>query len=232
MRKEQAERLLALVKRNYDEIAAGFDATRKKEIWPEMKSFASRIEDGARILDAGCGNGRLLEALKGKAVSYLGIDNSHGLIKAAHDNYPSYEFREADILNMENVPEKGFDHIFSLAVLQHIPGQELQIGFLKNLAAKLKPGGDMVISVWNMARQPKYRRMIWVNRLKKIFGRYGLGVRDLIFPWKDSSGKAVSDRYYHAFTARELGRLCAAAGLEIAEMREDRHNIWVRLEQR
>lgn len=229
MKKEQAERLLELVKCNYDEIAAGFDMTRKKEIWPEMRGFASEVKDGESILDAGCGNGRLLEALDGKNVSYLGIDNSRELIKAAKENYPSHEFREADILDMESVPEKGFDYIFSLAVLQHIPGQELQIRFLKSLASKLKDGGSMVISVWNMRRQPKYRRMIWKNRLKKLFGQYELGSRDLVFPWKNSSGKAVSDRYYHAFTVRELEGLCAAASLEIVGMRADRHNIWLKL---
>ncbi len=228
MDKEQAENLLSLVKRNYNEIAASFDATRKKEIWPIMREFAADVKDGDSVLDAGCGNGRLLEALKGKKIGYLGIDNSAELIKSAEQNYPSYEFREADILNLDNVPEKDFDHIFCLAVWQHIPSQELRVRFLKNLAAKLKPAGRLIISTWNLGRIPKYRRMMLKNYWLKLIGRYQSEARDLVFSWKDSSGRSISDRYYHAFTVSEIKRLSAAAGLRIKELRWDKYNIWVR----
>ncbi|MFA6194967.1 MAG: class I SAM-dependent methyltransferase [Patescibacteria group bacterium] len=228
MNKDQAENILNLVKRNYNEIAASFDATRKKEIWPIMREFAADVKNGDHVLDAGCGNGRLLEALKDKKIKYLGIDNSAELIKSAQQNYPSYEFREVDILDLNDLPENDFDHIFCLAVLQHIPSQELRVKFLKNLAAKLKPAGRLVISTWNLGRLPKYRRLILKNYWLKLTGRYQLEARDLIFPWKDSSGQNVSDRYYHAFTVSEIKRLSTAAGLQIKELRRDKYNIWVR----
>lgn len=226
MKQGQADKILNLVKRNYNEIAASFDATRKKEIWPQIREFAAAVMDGDKVLDAGCGNGRLLEAFKDKKIRYLGIDNSAELIKMAKNNYPEREFREADILNLNNVPEKDFDHIFCLAVLQHIPTDELRISFLKNLAAKLKPSGRLIVSVWNMGRIPKYRNMILKNHLLRIIGLYRLEARDLIFPWKDSSGQAVSNRYYHAFTVEGIKDLSREAGLKLKEIREDGHNIW------
>lgn len=228
MKPEQAEKLLNLVKRNYQEIAASFDATRKKEIWPKIREFADAVKDGDCVLDAGCGNGRLLEALKDKKIKYLGLDNSAELIKAARQNYPLHEFREADILDLKNVLEKDFDHIFCLAVWQHIPSQELRVKFLKNLAAKIKPSGRIIISAWNLGRLPKYRKMILKNYWRKFTGRHKLEARDLIFPWKDSSGQSVSERYYHAFTLKEIKCLSAIAGLKIIEINQDRHNIWVR----
>lgn len=229
MNKIQADKILDLVKRNYNEIAAAFDATRKKELWPMIREYAAGVKDGDKVLDAGCGNGRLLEALKDKKIEYLGIDNSSELIKAAQANYSDYEFRVADILSLDNVPESGFDHIFCLAVLQHIPTPELRTRFLKNLAAKLKPGGQLIISTWNLGRLPKYRRLILKNRLLKAIGLYPYEARDLFFSWKDSSGQAVSDRYYHAFTIQEIKELGREAGLAIKEIREDKHNIWVRV---
>lgn len=228
MKSEQAEKILNLVKRNYREIAGDFDATRKKEIWPRIRELADAVLDGDCVLDAGCGNGRLLEALKNKKIKYLGLDSSAELIKAARRNYPLHEFREADILDLKNVPEKDFDHIFCLAVWQHIPSQELRVKFLKNLATKLKPSGRLIISVWNLGRLPKYRKMILKNYWRKFTRQHKLEARDLIFPWKDSSGQAVSERYYHAFTLSEIKRLSAIAGLEIVEINQDRHNIWVR----
>jgi len=227
MKPELAEKILKLVKRNYQAIAADFDATRKKEIWPVIREFAAGVKDGASVLDAGCGNGRLLEALKNKPIRYLGLDNSSELIKTARQNYPANEFREADILDLTDVSAKDFDYIFCLAVWQHIPGEELRVKFLKNLAAKLKPSGRLILSVWNLRRLPKYRKMIRKNYWRKFIGRNPLGVNDLIFPWKDSSGRIVSERYYHAFTSREIKRLSASAGLKIKEIRRDRHNFWI-----
>ena len=228
MKSEQAEKILNLVKRNYQEIAGNFDATRKKEIWPPIREFAAVVKDGDYVLDAGCGNGRLLEALKNKKIKYLGLDNSAELIKVAQLNYPLNKFREANILNLNNVPEKDFDHIFCLAVWSHIPSPELRVLFLKNLAAKLKPSGRLIISVWNLGQLPKYRRLILSNYWQKFIGRHELGVRDLIFPWKDSSGQVVSERYYHVFTLREIKRLSIAAGLKIIDIKRDKYNIWVR----
>jgi tRNA (uracil-5-)-methyltransferase TRM9 len=230
MDKKQADIILDLVKRNYNEIAAAFDATRKKEIWPIIREFTARVQDSDKALDAGCGNGRLLEALKDKKIDYLGIDNSAELIKAARINYPGHEFREADILDLNNVPENDFVYIFCLAVMQHIPSRELRVKFLQNLAARLKPAGNLIISVWNLRQIPKYRRMIRHNYWRRLFGGYKLEACDLIFPWKDSTGKIISDRYYHAFTARELRRLGAAAGLKISEIRSDKYNIWARFQ--
>ena len=229
MNKEQASQILSLVKRNYNEIAASFDSTRKKEIWPQIRKFAAEVKDGDGVLDAGCGNGRMLEALKNKHVKYLGLDNSSELIKAARLNYPQYEFRVADILDMNDVKEKDFDYIFCLAVLQHIPSRDLRITFLKNLSLKLKPSGRLIISSWNLGRIPKYRRMIIANYWRKLLGRHSLEARDLIFPWKDSSGKPVSDRYYHAFKLSELKSLCLAAGLKIERADNDKHNFWLAL---
>ncbi len=228
MKSEQAEKILSLVKRNYQEIAASFDATRKKEIWPKVRESAAAVKDGDSVLDAGCGNGRLLEALSGKDINYLGLDNSVALIATARYNYPTREFREADILDLKDIPEKDFDHIFCLAVWQHIPGEELRVKFLKNLAAKLKPSGRLIVSVWNLGRLPKYWKMILKNYWRKFTQRHELEARDLIFPWKNSSGQAVSERYYHAFTLSEVKRLSAAADLKIIEIKRDKYNIWVR----
>lgn len=227
MNKAQSDKILNLVKRNYAEIAESFDATRKKEIWPTMREYAAGVQSGDKVLDAGCGNGRLLEALKDKKIEYLGIDNSTELIKAAQNNYPQNEFRVADILNLDNVPESGFDYIFCLAVLQHIPSVELRIKFLKNLASKLKPAGRLIVSTWNLGNMPKYRNLILRNRLLKAFGLYRLEARDLLFPWKNSQGESVSNRYYHAFTVKEIKELSRAAGLKIGEIKEDQHNIWL-----
>jgi len=227
MNKEEADKLLDLVKNSYNKIAVSFDVSRKKELWPAMRDLAEAVKDGDKILDAGCGNGRLLEAFKDKDIIYLGLDNSRELLEAARGNYPGRDFREADILDLTGVLEHDFDYIFCLAVLQHIPTPESRLVFLKNLAAKLAPTGQLIISSWNLRRSPKYRRMILKNHWLKITGRRCLAARDLVFPWRDQSGREVSDRYYHAFRSSELRRLSRQAGLSVHRFVADRYNFWL-----
>lgn len=226
------DKLLNLVKNNYQEIAFDFNATRKKEIWPEISRFTEIVKTGDRILDAGCGNGRLLEALKDKATNYLGVDSSSELIKLAQTNYPGKKFIVGDILNLDMVAENNFAYVFCLAVWQHIPSRELRLAALKQLAKKISPEGVLIISVWNLWQQPKYRRQLWKNYWLKIFTRRELGFNDLIFPWKNSRGEAVSERYYHAFTKKELKKLVRLAGLKTIELKRDRYNYWLVLKNK
>ena len=192
MEAKKTQELLSLVKRNYSEIAANFDATRKKEIWPEIRYIAADIPAGSRILDLGCGNGRLLEVFKNKDIKYLGLDNSEALIKLAQINYPENEFAVADLLALDGATSEKFNYIFCLAVLQHIPSRELRFKALKQMAQKLESGGKIIISVWDLWQSPKHRRLLLKNYWLKILKRNDLGWNDLLFPWKNSEGEAIS----------------------------------------
>jgi len=49
---------------------------------------------------------------------------------------------------------------------------------------------------------------------------------DLLFDWKNSAGQAVSQRYYHAFTKRELKKISKQAGLKIERLYQDKYNYY------
>lgn len=223
---KKAQEILDLVKRNYQEIAASFDATRKKEIWPEIRKIASEVKENSSVLDVGCGNGRLLEALKDKPVVYLGVDNSEKLINFARQNYPGREFLVTDILKLNAISKGQFDEVFCLAVLQHIPSRELRLEALRQMSAKLSDKGRLIISVWNLWHSPKHRPLLLRNFWLKILGKYELDYNDLLFPWKDSSGQVQSERYYHAFTKKELKKLARLSGLRLLRLYGDSHNFW------
>jgi alkylated DNA repair protein alkB family protein 8 len=230
MDKISADKLLKLVHDNYKEIAVDFNLTRKKEIWPELIKLATEVKDGDKILDLGCGNGRLIEALKNKKIDYLGIDNSEELIKLAQINYPNNKFLVSDILNLENVKEISsdkFDHIFCLATLQHLPGRELRINALNQMKNLLARDGRIVVSNWNMWPQKKYRKLIFKTFWEKIIGKNKLDFGDILFPWKNSRGEIVSQRYYHAFRKNELLNLAKDAGFNNINIYQDKYNYWL-----
>jgi 2-polyprenyl-3-methyl-5-hydroxy-6-metoxy-1,4-benzoquinol methylase len=234
MKTEKAQELLELVRNNYQDIAGDFDATRKKEIWPEIRKFAEKVKSGDSVLDLGCGNGRLLEALKGKEIKYLGVDNSSKLISLARENYPLQKFIVGDLLALDDINEitdGTYDFIFCLAALQHIPSQELKIKALKDIAAKLKIGGEIIISNWNLWANKKYRSQLIKNYFLRIVSRNEFDFNDLVFPWKNSRGEKKSNRYYHAFTKKELRKLTHLAGLEVLVLKKDKYNLWLTLKK-
>ena len=66
MKLASVQHLRQLVKDNYEAIAADFDVTRRKKIWPKLAELSELVEGKSRVLDLGCGNGRLFEELKNK----------------------------------------------------------------------------------------------------------------------------------------------------------------------
>ncbi|MEK7557898.1 MAG: class I SAM-dependent methyltransferase [Patescibacteria group bacterium] len=231
MDKKTQQNILELVSNNYKEIADDFNQTRKKYLWPELIKLTELINNNDKILDVGCGNGRLLEAFKNKKISYTGVDNSERLIELAKQNQElgirNQEFLVGDILELNKLPEKDFDYVFCLAVLPHLPGNDLRLTALKQLKNKIKQQGKIILTAWNMWSQKKFRKLLWKFVLLKLINKNKLDFGDILFDWKNSAGQAISQRYYHAFTKQELKRLFKKAGLKIEKLYKDKHNYYV-----
>lgn len=226
MDKQTQNKLLDLVRRNYEEIAEEFQLSREKPLWPEIVNLARAVKDTDRVLDVGCGNGRLIQALLLKKIYYLGLDQSDALLAFARQKYPDKTFRQGDILRLGEVPEMNFDLVFAVAVLHHLPGPDLQTAALRQLKNKIKPGGRIIILVWNMRAQKKFRRLIWKFSLLKLIGKNRMDWGDVIFSWKNPDRSALSQRYYHAFRPPELKKLIKRAGLKVEKIYSDCYNIY------
>ena len=73
MDKKIADELLAQTRKNYDSFAASFSQTRDYipgNIAMFLKGFARR---GDKVLDIGCGNGRLFPFFESKKTNYCGV---------------------------------------------------------------------------------------------------------------------------------------------------------------
>ena len=90
------------------------------KIDPEGRELAAlrQVVDltGLRVLDVGCGSGRLVWRIASEAASVLGIDTDAELIETACRETPpelrgKVEFREASIVELEEPPAR-FDLVF------------------------------------------------------------------------------------------------------------------------
>lgn len=207
MDKEYAQYLLNKTKEDYNLIAEDFSRTRQS-IWAELDMFKDYVQDGDRVLDAGCGNGRLLDLLKDKKIDYIGIDFSDKLVELAKKKYPDDKFLNADTLNLP-FSDNNFDKVFSIAVLHTIPSVELREKALLELKRVLKPKGALLLIVWDIWRL-KNAFSIFKKFLLKLFSGSKLDFKDVFVSWDDKT-----NRYYHFFTSRELNKLVRKIGFEI-----------------
>lgn len=227
MNKETKDNLIQVVKKNYEEVADDFHETRKKPLWPELVKLAQGVKAGDRVLDVGCGSGRLVTALEGKQVEYLGIDTCSRLVDIANETHPDFNFIIGDVLNLERVKELEFNFIFAIAILQHIPGKELRVKALEQMKEKVREDGKIIITVWNMWARPKFRKLIFKYSFLKLFGQNKMDWGDIMFKGFNKE----SERYYHAFRRGELRRLAKAADLKVEKLYQDQYNYYAVLKK-
>lgn len=217
MTDEIAQKLLNLTAEGYKKISKPFSDTRNR-IWTDCRAFEGIVKMGDRVLDAGCGNGKLITWLTERGIaSYTGIDLNPNFVRIASEKYPSEKFYEGDLLTPGLHPAlKGvsFDVVLCIAVLHHLPSEALRIRALRNLRVRLSNGGVLCMTNWNLFQVFGASKSVWKNfRNQKNNGEFsGLSWRDLLTHWK--SGGLDEILYYYAFTPSEITRLCKKAGFK------------------
>ena len=95
----------------YNNFAQEFSSTRQ-HLWDDLKPLAKYTRNGDKVLDLGCGNGRLYQLFTDKSIHYVGLDQSEELIKKAQEKFPEVDFSVGDMLELP-FPDDRFDIIYS-----------------------------------------------------------------------------------------------------------------------
>lgn len=91
---------------------------------------------GARVLEVGCGQGHLTQALAAQGVDIIGIDANPNAPEIAGNGL--VRCMKAESLDFD---DNTFDVVISVHALEHIPDLE---SALSEIARVLKPGGEAV----------------------------------------------------------------------------------------
>lgn len=207
---DKISRLRRFNQESYVQIAQEFDASRQHP-WKELAALAAKITDGQKVLDLGCGNGRLLKALPKVNFEYTGIDSNAFLLTKAREAFPGRMFIQMQLEDL-HLGADQYDHIFCIATFHHLVTKKDRLRVLEQCYVALKPGGQLIIEVWNLW-QWKYLRYLFSQMSYKV------SWNDFFIPWKLPSGTIW--RYYHGFTAQELNNLFKKVGFATIILKQE-----------
>ncbi len=117
-----------------------------------VRTWLDRLPAGIRVLDAGCGEGVLVDEYAGR-LAIEGLD----------ENYTSPNVRSGSVPALP-YPDASFDRAMCLDVLEHLTFED-QPRALAELHRVLKPGAQLLVSVPNLAHLQSRLHFLVTGRL-------------------------------------------------------------------
>jgi SAM-dependent methyltransferase len=137
-------------------VAAGYDAITDLYLaWSGaisdphrtkwLERFSANLQDGAAVLELGCGQGGPSTVALAGRFRVHGVDLSAGQIDRARHNVPGATFDVADMRSAE-FDEARFDGIAAFYSIIHVPRED-HAALYRRIAAWLRPGGWFLASL-------------------------------------------------------------------------------------
>ncbi|WP_238013196.1 class I SAM-dependent methyltransferase [Dactylosporangium sp. AC04546] len=117
-------------------------AERGDDLAGEARFIDAMLPRGARILDAGCGSGRVAGVLAAAGHDVVGVDLDPELIAAAREDHPGPRYLVGDLAEVD-LPER-FDVVVSAGNVLTFLAPATRVEVLRRCAAHLAPGGRVV----------------------------------------------------------------------------------------
>jgi SAM-dependent methyltransferase len=200
-----------------------------QQVMAEKEIRRLTLAGGERILDVGCGDGKVTAEIAGLVPrgSVLGIDPSHNMIDFASRNFatgerPNLGFEVADARRMTYRSE--FDLVVSFNALHWVPEQE---DALRCIRAALKSGGRALLRLVPGDAGPAIEVIIEEVRLQKRWAGFFTGFRPPFAHFTPAQYRTmaersgllvdhilVEDRSWDFLTREEFAAFCRATFVE------------------
>lgn len=118
-------------------------AAQGEDIVGEARLVDAMVARGSRILDAGCGPGRLGGHLHSVGHHVVGVDVDPALIAAAREDYPGPQWLTGNLADLD-LPDR-FDVIVCAGNVVTFAAPSTRVPILRGFERHLAPGGRAVV---------------------------------------------------------------------------------------
>lgn len=201
--------------RSYDDSLAGSALVEL-----DLRFAEKHFPVPGRLVDLGCGTGRLLLRFAERGFWVLGVDLSEEMLrivgeKAAAAGVTVHRVR-GNLVELHAVVEESFHYAACLfSTLGMVMGAKERRKVMANAYRLLRPGGKLILHVhnrWFNFWDRGGRRWLFENLLKSVLGRQVAGDRTMP-PHQGLAGLTL-----HLFTRHEAIRLLRETGFQVLEV--------------
>lgn len=184
-------------------------------------AFADRhFSRPGRLIDLGCGTGRLLIPFAQRGYWVLGVDLSAEMLKVVGEKAGAIQVQvhrlQANIVQLEGIADQSFDYAACLfSTLGMIAGVDERRRVLGHIHRLLRPGGTFVLHVhnrWFNCWDPNGRAWLLKDCWRSLWGSPNTGDRSM------PAHQRLSGFPLHLFTRRECVRLLRGTGFRILDV--------------
>lgn len=116
----------------------------------DVRFCEHHFQSPGRIIDLGCGTGRLARHFQKPGFDYLGVDLSEEMLNVARANNPNAAFQIGNLVDLEGIADASFHYAACLfSTLGMIRGQDQRRRALLTFHRILKPDGLLILHVHN-----------------------------------------------------------------------------------
>jgi SAM-dependent methyltransferase len=134
----------------------------------EQVRTALDIGPDDRVLELGCGVGRIGRELAPDCREWVGTDISENMIEHARrrlEGHGRSSFHQLSRSCLDMIGDAEIDKAYSIAVFCHMDKEDLYL-YLRDLHRVLRPGGMIFVETWNLAhpigwRRWEYEPLVW-----------------------------------------------------------------------
>lgn len=129
---------------------ASYASSAEKDAEALVEGLHGRVDARGRVLDLGCGIGRLAAPLAARFGEVVGVDVSPAMIETArelHGGLSNVRFEANSGADLGAFDAASFDLVFSYSVLPHLPPDVVHAYFLE-VGRVLRPGGWFRYQFW------------------------------------------------------------------------------------
>jgi len=185
----------------------------------DSEALGARFRLPGRLIDLGCGAGRLSLQFAADGFEVVAVDLSTAMLRVVRAKAVRMSVRvaclRANLCRLDCLPDASFDYAISMfSTLGMIRGAPARRRALGQFARVLRPDGRLAIhahNLWLNLRNPQGRRWLVEQGLLALSGRSDGGDRRMTY-------RGIPGMSVHLYRWGELRRDLEAAGLAIDEV--------------